>query len=101
MDAASLTPRRQRLVLAAVLYAGRRSAALQGALAGLMAVSFIGGPLAGGFLTDHVGWRSVFLVNLPIGLAALAAVTLALPASIGRRERRGTPLDLAGIALLT
>jgi EmrB/QacA subfamily drug resistance transporter len=87
-------------ILVADLFAGRRSAVLQGALAGLMAVSFLVGPLIGGFLTDHVGWRSVFTVNLPIGIAALAAVVVALPASIGRRER-GTPLDLAGIALLT
>jgi EmrB/QacA subfamily drug resistance transporter len=88
-------------ILVADLFAGRRSAVLQGALAGLMAVSFLVGPLIGGFLTDHVGWRSVFTVNLPIGIAALAAVVVALPASIGRREQRGTPLDLAGIALLT
>jgi EmrB/QacA subfamily drug resistance transporter len=88
-------------ILVADLYAGRRNAALQGALAGLMGVSFIAGPLIGGFLTDHVGWRSVFTVNLPIGLAALAVVARALPASIGRRERTDTPLDLAGIALLT
>jgi EmrB/QacA subfamily drug resistance transporter len=88
-------------ILVADLFAGRRSAALQGALAGLMGISFIGGPLIGGFLTDHVGWRAVFTVNLPIGIAALAVVATALPASIGRVERRGTPLDLPGIALLT
>src|SRR3954453_24053117 len=50
-------------ILVAALFAGRRSAALQGALSGLMGVAFIAGPLVGGFLTDHVGWRSVFLVN--------------------------------------
>jgi EmrB/QacA subfamily drug resistance transporter len=88
-------------ILVADLFAGRRSAALQGALAGLMGLSFIAGPLVGGFLTDHVGWRSVFTVNLPIGLAALAVVAVALPASIGRTERRSTPLDVAGIGLLT
>ena len=44
-------------ILVADLFAGRRSAALQGALAGLMGISFIAGPLVGGFLTDHVGWR--------------------------------------------
>ncbi len=88
-------------ILVADLYSGRRSAALQGALAGLMGVAFIAGPLVGGFLTDHVGWRSVFTVNLPIGIAALAVVATVLPASIGRSERRSTPLDLAGIALLT
>src|SRR3954466_11649770 len=88
-------------ILVADLFAGRRSAALQGALAGLMGISFIAGPLVGGFLTDHVGWRSVFTVNLPIGAAALAVVATVLPASVGRSERRGTPLDLTGIALLT
>jgi EmrB/QacA subfamily drug resistance transporter len=88
-------------ILVADLFAGRRSAAFQGAMAGLMAFSFIAGPLIGGFLTDHVGWRSVFTVNLPIGVAALAVVGAALPSSIGRREGRGTPLDLGGIALLT
>jgi EmrB/QacA subfamily drug resistance transporter len=88
-------------ILVADLFAGRRNAALQGALAGLMGVSFIAGPLVGGFLTDHIGWRSVFTVNLPIGAAALAGVATVLPASIGRSARRGTPLDLTGIALLT
>ena len=88
-------------ILVADLFAGRRNAALQGALAGLMGLSFIAGPLVGGFLTDHVGWRAVFTVNLPIGAAALAVVALALPAAVGRVERRDTPLDVAGIALLT
>jgi EmrB/QacA subfamily drug resistance transporter len=88
-------------ILVADLFAGRRSAALQGALAGLMGVSFILGPLVGGFLTDHVGWQAVFTVNLPIGIVALAVVATVLPASIGRNEHRETPLDLAGIALLT
>jgi len=88
-------------ILVADLYAGRRNAALQGVLAALMGVSFIAGPLVGGFLADTAGWRWVFLVNLPIGLAALAIVATVLPASIGRREDRRSPLDLAGIALLT
>jgi predicted MFS family arabinose efflux permease len=67
----------------------------------MMGVAFIAGPLVGGFLTDHVGWRSVFTVNLPIGVAALAIVATVLPASVGRSEGRETPLDLTGIALLT
>src|SRR3954454_16323653 len=88
-------------ILVADLYAGRRNAALQGVMAGLMGFSFIAGPLVGGVLPDHVGWRWVFLVTLPIGAAALAVVATVLPASLGRREGRGAPLDLAGIALLT
>jgi EmrB/QacA subfamily drug resistance transporter len=88
-------------ILMADLYAGRRNAALQGAMAGMMGVAFIAGPLIGGFLTDHVGWRACFTVNLPIGVAAMAVIASTLPASIGRSERRDVPLDLAGIALLT
>jgi EmrB/QacA subfamily drug resistance transporter len=88
-------------ILIADLYGGRRNAALQGAMAGMMGVAFIGGPLIGGFLTDHVGWRACFTVNLPIGVLALAAIAAVLPAQVGRSERRDVPLDLAGIALLT
>src|SRR4051794_27803937 len=84
-------------ILVADLYAGRRSAALQGLLAGVMGFSFIAGPLIGGFLADHAGWRWVFLVNLPIGAAALAIVATVLPASIGRSEHRGARIDFAGI----
>jgi len=87
-------------ILVTDLFQGRRSAAFQGAMAGLMAVSFIAGPLIGGFLTDHVDWRACFAVNLPIGIAALIVVARVLPAEIGRHERN-TPLDLAGIATLT
>jgi EmrB/QacA subfamily drug resistance transporter len=88
-------------ILVTDLFQGRRSAAFQGAMAGLMAVSFIAGPLIGGFLTDHVDWRACFAVNLPIGIAALIVVARNLPASIGRHEGRAAPLDLAGIATLT
>jgi EmrB/QacA subfamily drug resistance transporter len=87
-------------ILVTDLFQGRRSAAFQGAMAGLMAVSFIAGPLIGGFLTDHVDWRACFAVNLPIGLAALIVVARVLPAELGRHER-SAPLDLAGIATLT
>src|SRR3954471_2533740 len=61
-------------ILAADLYAGRRSASLQASLAGLMGLAFIAGPLLGGVITDGPGWRWAFLVNVPIGLAALAVV---------------------------
>ena len=88
-------------ILVTDLFQGRRSAAFQAAMAGLMAVSFIAGPLIGGFLTDHVDWRACFAVNLPIGIVALVVVARVLPAHIGRNESRGTPLDLAGIATLT
>ena len=88
-------------ILVADLYGGRRSAALMAALAGLMGVSFIAGPLLGGVLTDHVGWRAVFTVKLPIGAAAMAIVAAVLPRAIGRHDHGGARFDVAGVALLT
>jgi DHA2 family methylenomycin A resistance protein-like MFS transporter len=49
------------------------------------------GPLVGGLLTTTLGWRSVFYVNLPIGLVGLIALIRG-PRSIPRR----TPFDLPG-----
>lgn len=46
----------------------------QGYLATVATVSSVFGPVAGGFLTEHLGWKSIFLVNLPLGLVAFALV---------------------------
>ena len=45
----------------------RERARYQGYLAAVMVTSSVFGPVAGGYLTHHFGWRSVFLVNLPLG----------------------------------
>lgn len=44
------------------------------------------GPMLGGFMTEHLGWRSVFFVNLPVGLAALWVVSRFLPRFPGHRK---------------
>ncbi len=38
-----------------------------GILGSIVSVGFITGPILGGFLVEHLGWRSVFFINLPIG----------------------------------
>jgi EmrB/QacA subfamily drug resistance transporter len=80
------------------LVAPRERGRYQGYIAATFAVATIVGPLIGGVLVDHASWRWVFLVNLPIGVAALALLHLRLPAPDAAGGRR--PLDLAGAALL-
>jgi EmrB/QacA subfamily drug resistance transporter len=50
----------------------------QGYLSGMYASAATFGPVAGGFLTEHFGWHSVFLVNVPLGLLA-AFLVMRLP----------------------
>ncbi|WP_435887190.1 MDR family MFS transporter [Streptomyces antimycoticus] len=70
----------------------------QGIMAGVMAVAMIGGPLVGGTLTDHLGWRWIFYINLPLGAVALAAITAVLHLPKKRSQGR---IDYTGAALLT
>src|SRR5437762_2029576 len=56
------------------------------------------GPLAGGVLTDTLGWRSIFFVNLPIGVAAFAGGVARLRES---RNPAGGRADWTGTTLVT
>jgi MFS family permease len=81
---------------------GKARAAL-GMQAAAQALGLALGPTVGGLLVDAAGWRWVFWVNVPVGVAALAAGRLLLP-----RTRYAAPaggakparLDLAGLGLL-
>lgn len=52
------------------------------------------GPFCGGFLTDNFGWRSVFFVNVPLGLIIIASIWWKLKGEWA--EARGERLDLGG-----
>src|SRR4051794_34242696 len=52
---------------------------MQTLMAAVLVISFIGGPLEGGLLTDHLGWRWIFLVNLPIGIVAITVLAVLVP----------------------
>jgi EmrB/QacA subfamily drug resistance transporter len=53
----------------------RERARYQGYVATVAVTANSFGPMVGGYLTQHLGWQSIFLVNIPIGLVALALVT--------------------------
>src|SRR5262245_44397532 len=74
----------------------RERARYQGYLAGVAVTSSTFGPVVGGLLTQHFGWRSIFLVNLPLGLIALL-LTLRLEPRAGQRE--GWSFDGMGLVL--
>ena len=62
-------------------------------------VGIVVGPLVGGWLVDVASWRAIFLVNVPLVLAAAALVVVALPHREPGRER--PRVDLVGAALCT
>ena len=83
----------------------RERAAAIGVWGGVFGLSMALGPVVGGALVDSVGWRSVFFVNVPIGLAAIALTATFVPESRATRPRRldpvGQVLVIAGLASLT
>ena len=60
-------------------------------------VSMAAGPIVGGALVDSLGWRSVFWINVPVGMLALALAARFVPESRAERSRR---LDLVAQALI-
>lgn len=70
----------------------------QGMMAGVMALAMIAGPLVGGTITDHLGWRWSFYINLPLGAVALIAISVVLHLP---KKRAQTRIDYLGAGLLT
>jgi EmrB/QacA subfamily drug resistance transporter len=76
----------------------RRRAQAIGLWSGSTGLSTAAGPVLGGLLVEYVGWRSVFWVNVPIGVVTLVLAARWVPESRAARTRR---LDLAGVAVLS
>ncbi|MCW2785751.1 MAG: family efflux transporter permease subunit [Marmoricola sp.] len=72
-----------------------------GVMMSVMPVAMIGGPLAGGFITDHVSWRWNFYVNLPLGVIALAVIWSTLHLSTEARRTDKIIIDWTGAGVLT
>ena len=76
--------------------ARNRALGLYGAVAGISATV---GVIASGLLTDGPGWRAIFLLNVPIGIALIVMAARFLRGEA--REVTGEPFDVAGAVTLT
>jgi len=83
----------------------RERAQAIGVWGAVFGISVALGPVLGGFLVSAISWRAIFLVNLPVGLAAIVLTALFVPESRAPRPRRldpvGQVLVIASLATLT
>jgi EmrB/QacA subfamily drug resistance transporter len=83
----------------------RERAQAIGVYAAMFGISMALGPVLGGFLVSAISWRAVFIVNLPVGLAAIALAARFVPESRAPRPRRVDPvgqlLVIAALGTLT
>src|SRR5437763_15619481 len=80
------------------LFTPRERGKWQGVTGGVWGLSAIVGPTAGGWITEHVSWRWVFYVNLPVGIAALLVLIFLMPTL--RSKATNVSIDYIGAALL-
>jgi EmrB/QacA subfamily drug resistance transporter len=85
-------------------YAGRDRGTAFGVWGGVMGAASAAGPILGGLLTEHLTWRAIFLVNIPVGILAIVLALRTVnesrnPAS-GRIDLPGTVTFTAAVTLL-
>lgn len=89
---ALLLPSSLAIITRAYTDPARRAQAI-GAWAAITGAALAAGPVVGGILSDTVGWRAIFLVNVPLALISLA-ITVPMAPETQRKQRSG--LDLGG-----
>ncbi len=80
------------------IYEPRRRARIQGLFSAVWGVAAIFGPAVGGLMTSTVGWRWVFEINIPVGIAAASIIGFNLHEQIEKKVHR---IDWSGAILLT
>jgi MFS family permease len=83
---------------AADVISGPERGRYQGYFSAVFATAALAAPLLGGYLTEHLSWRAVFWINLP--LAALAAWRIAAVVAVAAPAPREARIDWSGAALL-
>jgi len=78
----------------------RERAQAVGVWGAVFGVSMALGPVVGGTLVSTVGWRSIFWINIPAGLAAIALTLRFIPESRAPRPRRFDPVGQALVTVL-
>jgi MFS family permease len=95
LGAAGLIP--IALTVSADLYSLEERARVQGLFSAVWGFAALVGPLIGAFLTVHFGWRSIFSINIPLGVIAFFLVATRM---IESRAKLPDPLDVAGASTL-
>lgn len=86
------------LALLRVAFPGERLKMAMGAWGGIIGLSSAAGPIVGGLLVEHVSWQSVFFINVPVGIVALAMGLWVLTES---KARALSKVDWLGVVLLS
>jgi EmrB/QacA subfamily drug resistance transporter len=94
-----LNPVAMSIITNTFIEPGERARAI-GVWGGVVGLSMALGPLAGGLLVESVGWRGIFWVNIPVGIAAIVLTALYVPESRAPRARRLDPVGQLLVILL-
>src|SRR4051795_11550730 len=78
----------------------RERAQAVGVWGAVFGLSMALGPIVGGTVVSSIGWRAIFLINLPVGLAAIALTLRFVPESKAPRPRRVDPVGQALVIVL-
>jgi EmrB/QacA subfamily drug resistance transporter len=87
------------LAILAACFSGDERGKAIGTWSGLTAVAATIGPVLGGIIIDHFGWRWVFFINIPIAAAVITIALLHVPES--RDDEATGTLDVLGSLLIT
>ncbi|PLR81396.1 MFS transporter [Bacillus canaveralius] len=80
------------------IYTTEERAKIQGYLSSVWGISAVMGPAIGGLLVEFVSWRSVFWINIPLGILAIAGLWLFLHENVEKKKHQ---IDYSGALLLT